>query len=84
MKRALPTILVVLFLSGMIITPVSVNSTLIQTNDGFVSSETNDSSLFESSQFLEREIRVALYNETNTTRPSYADTYSGLQQYLMY
>ncbi|MHA2287013.1 MAG: hypothetical protein ACXABZ_14205, partial [Candidatus Thorarchaeota archaeon] len=79
MKRVLPTILIVLFLSGMFIVPMSVNSTLTQTDDAFASSETSDSSLFEPSQFIEREIRVALYNETNTTRPSYADTYSGLQ-----
>ncbi|MHA2425688.1 MAG: hypothetical protein ACXAEF_12935, partial [Candidatus Thorarchaeota archaeon] len=73
MKRVLPLLVVALFLAGIFIVPEGVSNTPARLQE---TSLLNDVTLEnnESPSWLpvDRTVRVAIYNETNSTTPSYA------------
>ncbi len=72
MKRVLPLIVVTLFLAGIFIVPVGVTNTPARLQE---TSLLNDFTLEKQDETswipTDKMVRIALYNETNTTTPSY-------------
>ncbi|MFW9954095.1 MAG: hypothetical protein ACFFD3_06055 [Candidatus Thorarchaeota archaeon] len=72
MKRILSLLLVVLFLSGIAMVPTYFNGTRIQYVSTPELAGQQPMGQYLDSQFVDRTIKVAVYDEDNTTLPSYA------------
>ncbi|MHA2374050.1 MAG: DUF4350 domain-containing protein, partial [Candidatus Thorarchaeota archaeon] len=73
MKRVLPYLVITIFLFSMLATPAMVvrTNTSVSSLSSVQSAKLIDARAIEA-QFIERTIRVAVYNEPNTTLPDYA------------
>ncbi|MHA1930280.1 MAG: hypothetical protein ACTSV2_17045 [Candidatus Thorarchaeota archaeon] len=68
MKRVTPLLLVTLFLAGLFIAPVGMQSVNGSPNETTIQIENE---IFEPTGILDKEFRVALFNTTNSTKPGY-------------
>ncbi|MFO7837697.1 MAG: hypothetical protein R6V83_13725, partial [Candidatus Thorarchaeota archaeon] len=72
MKRASPLLVIALFLAGFFIVPVGVTSTPARLQETLPQNETLEHLSEPSWLPADKTVRIAIYNETNTTDPSYA------------
>ncbi|MFW9980147.1 MAG: hypothetical protein ACFFEJ_18840 [Candidatus Thorarchaeota archaeon] len=71
MKRSLPILLVALFLAGILIVPVGVTETSARLQETSLDNGTLEQTSEPAWLHADRIVRVALYNETNSTCPQY-------------
>ncbi|MBD3160212.1 MAG: hypothetical protein GF309_15650 [Candidatus Lokiarchaeota archaeon] len=72
MKRASPLLLITLFLAGIFILPVGVTTTTVHLQETSLDIEILEHESEPSWLPADRNVRVAIYNESNSTVPSYA------------
>ncbi|MBD3160210.1 MAG: hypothetical protein GF309_15640, partial [Candidatus Lokiarchaeota archaeon] len=72
MKRALPLIVITLFLAGIFFVPVGITNTPARHQEALPENEAINTPFSGSFLPLDKQVRVAIYDEPNTTLPEYA------------